>query len=91
MLFIGDLFKGDDEKVSVGFGDIEIVNMLGKVLSFIFGVLLVFWYWFVLFWFILFFCLISFLFVLFLVVKFEEDEDVFVVFEFIKSVKKIFK
>lgn len=33
MPFIGDLFKGDDEKVSSGLGDIETANTLGKVLS----------------------------------------------------------
>lgn len=91
MPFIGDLFKGDDEKVSAGLGDIETANTSGKVLSPILGALLASWYWFVPFWFIPFFCLISFLLVLFLVAKPEEDEDAPAVSEFIKSVKKIFK
>lgn len=72
MLFIGDLFKGDDEWIIVGFGDIEMFNIVGKVLSLIIGLFLVVWFWFMLFWFILFFLFISFFFVLFLVVKLEE-------------------
>ncbi|MEI1421442.1 bacillibactin exporter BcbE [Bacillus cabrialesii] len=91
MPFIGDLFQGDDEKVSAGLGDIETANTSGKVLSPILGALLASWYWFVPFWFIPFFCLISFLLVLFLVAKPEEDEDAPAVSEFIKSVRKIFK
>ncbi|MGF7533137.1 bacillibactin exporter BcbE [Bacillus mexicanus] len=91
MPFIGDLFQGDDEKVSAGLGDIETANTSGKVLSPILGALLASWYWFVPFWFIPFFCLISFLLVLFLVAKPEEDEDAPAVSEFIKSVKNIFK
>ncbi|MCY7900735.1 bacillibactin exporter BcbE [Bacillus inaquosorum] len=91
MPFIGDLFEGDDEKVSAGLGDIETANTSGKVLSPILGALLASWYWFVPFWFIPFFCLISFLLVLFLVSKPEEDEDAPAVSEFVKSVRKIFK
>lgn len=91
MPFIGDLFEGDDEKVSAGLGDIETANTSGKVLSPILGALLASWYWFVPFWFIPFFCLVSFLLVLFLVPKPEEDEDAPAVSEFIKSVRKIFK
>lgn len=91
MPFIGDLFQGDDEKVSAGLGDIETANTSGKVLSPILGALLASWYWFVPFWFIPFFCLISFLLVLFLVAKPEKDEDAPAVSEFIKSVRKIFK
>lgn len=30
MPFIGDLFKGDDEKVSAGLGDIETANTSGR-------------------------------------------------------------
>ncbi len=40
MPFIGDLFEGDDEKVSAGLGDIETANTSGKVLSPILGALL---------------------------------------------------
>lgn len=92
MPFIGDLFKGDDEKVSAGLGDIETSNTAGKVLSPILGALLASWYWFMPFWFIPFFCLISFFLVLFLVDKPKDDEeDAPTISEFVKNVKKIFK
>ena len=55
MPFIGDLFKGDDERITAGLGDIETSNTAGKVISPILGSLLAAWFWFMPFWFIPFF------------------------------------
>ncbi|MEG9463693.1 MAG: MFS transporter, partial [Bacillus amyloliquefaciens] len=52
MPFIGDLFKGDDERITAGLGDIETSNTAGKVISPILGSLLAAWFWFMPFWFI---------------------------------------
>lgn len=91
MPFIGDLFKGDDEQVTAGLGDIETSNTAGKVLSPILGSLLASWYWFMPFWFIPFFSLISFFLVLFLVEKPKKQNEAPSISEFVKKVGGIFK
>ncbi|MCR4385849.1 MFS transporter [Bacillus amyloliquefaciens] len=91
MPFIGDLFKGDDERITAGLGDIETSNTAGKVISPILGSLLAAWFWFMPFWFIPFFSLISFFLVLFLVAKPEEQKEAPSISEFVKNVGRIFK
>ncbi|OAZ59741.1 Bacillibactin exporter [Bacillus siamensis] len=92
MPFIGDLFKGDDERITAGLGDIETSNTAGKVLSPILGSLLAAWFWFMPFWFIPFFSLISFFLVLFMVDKPEKKQkEVPSISEFVKNVGHIFK
>lgn len=91
MPFIGDLFKGDDERITAGLGDIETSNTAGKVLSPILGSLLAAWFWFMPFWFIPFFSLISFFLVLFLVAKPEKQKEAPSISEFVKNVGRIFK
>lgn len=90
MPFIGDLFKGDDERITAGLGDIETSNTAGKVISPILGSLLAAWFWFMPFWFIPFFRS-SVFFVLFLVAKPEEQKEAPSISEFVKNVGRIFK
>ena len=90
MPFIGDLFKGDDERITAGLGDIETSNTAGKVLSPILGSLLAAWFWFMPFWFIPFFAHQFFL-VLFLVAKPEKQKEAPSISEFVKNVGRIFK
>lgn len=91
MPLVGDLFNGDDEKVSSTLGIIETSNTFGKVLSPILGSAFAALIWFLPFFSISIFSLISMILIFFFVKVPKKKEETIRFNEFLSTVKKTFK